>query len=70
MMRFLTMGALLCIGAVTSIEQVAKAAPCAACRAAPVPAIGSGVPAAPAVGAVLLGASLLRRRGRSQTTGA
>lgn len=45
-MRCLAIAALLCVEAMTSLQMVAKPAPCVASRAAPAPAIGSGVPAA------------------------
>ncbi len=67
-MRSLTIAILLCIGAVMSIESAdALLLPCTACKAAPAPAIGAGVPALLAVGGILFGANLLRRRRQSRT---
>jgi hypothetical protein len=60
----------LSLNAVPALAQTTAAptpSPCATavCRGAPVPLIGLGLPAAFAVGGVLLGAKLLKRRRRS-----
>lgn len=73
-MRNLTTAIWLCIGAMASIESAnAQSAttsvrPCTACRAAPAPSIGTGVPAVLVIGGVLIGANLLMRRRRPGTT--
>jgi hypothetical protein len=60
----------LCLGATPAFAQATatatSTAPCSACglHGAPAPQIGLGIPSAVAVGGVLLGASLLRRRRR------
>ena len=71
-MKGLTLIIWLCLSAVPTFAQNAATTstvprPCATvvCRSAPAPLIGLGLPAAFAVGGVLLGAKLLRRRRRS-----
>jgi len=70
-MKGLTLIIWLCLNAGPTFAQSASAVtnvpPCATavCRGAPAPLIGLGLPAAFAVGGVLLGAKLLRRRRRS-----
>jgi hypothetical protein len=70
-MKGLTLIIWLCLGTVPALAQNAATtsavpSPCAAavCRA-PAPLIGLGLPAAFAVGGVLLGAKLLKRSRRS-----
>jgi len=69
-MKGLTLIIWLCLATVPALAQTATTsagAPCSACgvHGAPAPLIGLGLPAAFAVGGVLLGAKLLRRRRRS-----
>ena len=75
-MRNLTIVIWLCIGAMTGIETAnAQSAttstvlPCAtaACKGAPAPSIGTGVPGVLVIGGILIGASLLMRRRRRAT---
>jgi hypothetical protein len=62
----------LCLSAIPTLTQstatTSSVWPCAtpACRGASAPLIGFGIPAAFAVGGILLGTKLLRRRRRSQ----
>ena len=69
-MKILTLIAWLCLGATPAFAQQATATvtptPCSTCgiRGAPAPLLGFGIPSALAVGGVLLGANLLRRRRR------
>ena len=70
-MRTLTLTFWLCLSAIPAFAQSTAAvplpSPCAAAacyHAAPAPQIGLGIPSALAVGGILLGASLLRRRRR------
>jgi hypothetical protein len=67
-MKGLTLITWLCLSTIPALAQTTAAvSPCATavCRSAPAPLIGLGLPAAFAVGGVLLGAKLLRRRRRS-----
>jgi hypothetical protein len=72
-MKGLTLIIWLCLSAVPAFAQNAPATTSTAnicataerCRSAPAPLIGLGIPAAFAVGGVLLGGKLLRRRRRS-----
>jgi len=68
-MKGLTLIIWLCLNAGPTFAQSASAVtnvpPCATCKSAPAPLIGLGLPAAFAVGGVLLGAKMLRRRRRS-----
>jgi hypothetical protein len=68
-MRGLTLIIWLCLSAVPALAQNAATTgtvpPCAECKTAPAPLIGLGLPAAFAVGGVLLGAKPVRRRRRS-----
>jgi hypothetical protein len=70
-MKGLTLIIWLCLGTVPALAQNAATTsaiprPCAAARcSAPAPLMGLGLPAAFAVGGVLLGAKLLRRNRRS-----
>ncbi len=54
----------LCLGAATAAQAV-PIGPCAVCKSAPAPMIGTGIPAVLVVGGVLLGATLLKRWRRS-----
>jgi hypothetical protein len=66
-MRFLAVGVSLCISAATA-SQAAATPPCSACgilHVAPAPVIGAGIPAFLIVGALLLGAKLVKRWQRS-----
>ena len=64
-MRSLTVAIWLCIGAMTGAQAqtstVSSVPICAHCRAAPVPSIGSGIPAALVLGGVLLAATYWKR---------
>jgi hypothetical protein len=68
-MKGLTLLVWLGLSALPAFAQTAETTstipPCSACKAAPAPLIGLGLPAAFAVGGVLLGAKLLRQRRRS-----
>jgi len=67
-MKGLTLIIWLCLITIPVFAQTTpEVRPCATavCRSAPAPLIGLGLPAAFAVGGVLLGAKLLRRRRRS-----
>jgi hypothetical protein len=63
-MRTLTLIFWLCFSAIPALAQTATPSVCsnATCRSAPAPLIGFGVPVVLAVGGVLFGAKLLRRR--------
>jgi hypothetical protein len=65
-MKGLTLAILLCLSAIPAVAAPTYS-PCAAsaCRSAPAPLIGLGLPAAFAIGGVLAGAGLLRRKRRS-----
>jgi uncharacterized protein (TIGR03382 family) len=61
-MKILTLILGLCLNAIPALAQQAAPTALPIHRAAPAPLIGFGVPIALAVGGVLLGAKLLRRR--------
>ena len=69
-MKLLTLIMWICLSGGPAFAQNAAAVstiplPCLTCRSAPAPLIGLGLPAALAVGGVLLGAKFLRRRRQS-----
>jgi predicted branched-subunit amino acid permease len=64
-MRKVALTIWLCSIGMSAVAQTATSvSPCATavCRGAPAPLVGSGVPAALGVGAVLLGAKLFKRK--------
>jgi hypothetical protein len=52
----------LCFGSLEAFSQTAAISPCAACRGAPAPLIGAGVPALAAVGGGFLFFKFWRRK--------
>ena len=66
-MKLLTVVIWICLSAAPAAEAQTTTAvlPCATCKAAPAPLIGTGIPAVLVVGGVLLGAKLLARRRRA-----
>ncbi len=66
-MRSLTVAIWLCIGVATASQATATPCATATCglKGAPAPEIGTGIPVVLVVGAVLLGATLMKRWGPS-----
>jgi hypothetical protein len=68
-MNMLTLIAWICLSTIPALAQTtttsATPLPCSTCRSGPAPLIGFGLPAALAVGGVLLGFRSLKRTRRS-----